>query len=92
MNILHFTSSHRKKCRKFHKHPPIGRKMVGVVARKPWRGENGNLTSGSNPQVTERPLSQRNGSKPPAGREGGCPRPQTPDECSGDSRRLDKGC
>lgn len=71
MNILHFTSSHRKKCRKFHKHLPIGRKMVEVVARKPWGGENGNLTSGSlvyHPQVTERPLSQRSGSKPPGGR------------------------
>lgn len=54
--------------------------MVGVVARKPWGGENGNLTSGSltyHPRVTGRPLSQRDGSKAPGGREGvPDPRPQ----------------
>lgn len=41
--------------------------MDGVVARKPWGGDDGNVTR--QPQATERPLFQRNSSEPPGGRE-----------------------
>lgn len=88
MDILRFTSSHREKDRKFHKHLPIARKMDGVVAWKARGGEGGNLTSGkcyaSPPGYREASVSERQLRAPR--REGGCFRIKTPGECSGESQ------
>lgn len=62
--------------------------MDGVVARKPWRGEDGKLTGGkcyaSAPGYREPTVSEKQLRAPR--REGGCFRIKTPDECSGESR------